>query len=145
MISVYYNNIVLKDCVVKRFQQTVMRDESNTDVMYSRFMVTVESTLVEAAYQDIPLGVDPAAPRNAFVSVPVQGDCVVDSMDQVARALSEARKDFWLICGGQTPGVDAEDREETLLIAAGALDVAGDTTIYRSQGLRAKAAQHGFR
>jgi hypothetical protein len=132
MISLYYNNIVLKDCVVKRFQQTVMRDESNTDVMYSRFMVTVESTLVEAAYQDVPLGVDPNAPRNAFISVPVQGDNVVDSMDQVARALSENRKDFWLICGGQTPGVDVEDREETLLIAAGALDVAGDPNIYRS-------------
>lgn len=94
MISIYYNGIVLKDCVVRRFQQQVMRDESNTDVMYSKFMVTVESTLVETTYQDVPLNVDPTAKANAFVSVPVQNQNAVESMDQVARALSENRKDF---------------------------------------------------
>ena len=132
MISIYYNGIVLKDCVVKRFQQTVVKDDSHTDVMFSRFMVTVESTLVESQYQDVPLNVDPTADANSFISVPVQNMNTVQSMDQVARKLSEARKDFWLVCGGQTPGIEAEDFEDTLLIAAGELEVAGDVTIYRS-------------
>ncbi|MCP4814248.1 MAG: hypothetical protein GY888_17200, partial [Planctomycetaceae bacterium] len=105
MISIYYNGIVLKDCVVKRFQQSVVKDESNTDVMYSRFLVTVESTLVESQYHDVPLNVDPLATANAFISVPVQSQNAVQSMDQVARQLSEARKDFWMVCGGQTPGL----------------------------------------
>jgi len=132
MISVYYNNIVLKDCIVKRFQQTVVRDESDTDVMYSRFIVTVEATLVESQYQDTPLGVDPNALPNSFVSVPVQGQDVVDGFDQVTRALSENRKDFWMTCGGQTPGVEAEDFEDTLLIAAGSdPGPGGDINIYR--------------
>lgn len=132
MISVYYNGIVLKDCVVKRFQQSVIKDDSHTDVMYSRFLVTVESTLVESTYQDVPLNIDPTATANAFISVPTQNNNTVQSMDQVARRLSEARKDFWLVCGGQTPGLEAEDFEDTLLIAAGELEVAGDVTIYRS-------------
>ena len=79
MISLYYNNIVLKDCVVKRFQQTVLRDESNTDVMYSRFMVTVESTLVEAAYQDVPLGVDDSGADGGEESEDDAGDAEDDS------------------------------------------------------------------
>ncbi len=132
MISIYYNGIVLKDCVVKRFQQSVVKDDSHTDVMYSRFVITVESTLVESQYQDVPLNVDPLAIANSFISVPAQNQNTVQSMDQVSRKLSEARKDFWMVCGGQTPGIEAEDFEDTLLIAAGELEIAGDPTIYRS-------------
>jgi hypothetical protein len=123
MISIYYNGIVLKDCVVKRFQQSVVKDDSHTDVMYSRFIVTVESTLVESQYQDVPLNVDPLATANSFISVPAQNQNTVQSMDQVSRKLSEARKDFWMVCGGQTPGIEAEDFEDTLLIAAGEPEV----------------------
>ena len=144
MISIYYNGIVLKDCVVRRFQQQVMRDESKTDVMYSKFMVTVESTLVETTYQDVPLNVDPNAKANAFVSVPVQNQNAVESMDQVARALSENRKDFWMVCGGQTPGVEAEEYEDTLLIAAGELNVAGDINIYRSPRFASQGSASRF-
>ena len=144
MISVYYNNIVLKDCIVKRFQQTIVRDESNTDVMYSKFIVTVESTLVESQYQDTPLSVDPNAQPNRFISVPTTGQNVVDSLDQVARALAENRKDFWMVCGGQTPGVDVEDYEDTMLIAAGQLDLAGDINIYRSPRFASQGSTSRF-
>lgn len=119
MISVYYNGIILKDCVVKRFQQEVVRDESNTDVMYSRFIVTVEATAVEAQYQDLNIG--DGYPRNTLIRTFNNNVSLVSALEEIHGRLSENRKDFWMILGGQTPGNDAYDREQTLLIASGTL------------------------
>jgi hypothetical protein len=119
MISVYYNGVILKDCVVRRFQQDVVRDESDTDVMYSKFIVTVEATAVEQYYQDINTG--DGYPRNTLIRTPNRQVNLVGALDQIARKLSENRKDFWMVLGGQTPGTDAYDREETMLIASGTM------------------------
>ncbi|MFZ9077520.1 MAG: hypothetical protein ACO23H_03230 [Alphaproteobacteria bacterium] len=127
MITVYYNGVALKDCVVKRFQQEIVHDSSNTDVMYSRFVVTVESTVVGFEMMDNPSFPDnfdgSGSPPNRFASVPriEPGDdySVANTFAEIGRRLGQARKDFWLVCGGQTPGNASQDYEETLLIAAG--------------------------
>lgn len=41
--TIFYGNLQLLNCKIKRFDQTVQFDESGSDAMFSRFTITVES------------------------------------------------------------------------------------------------------
>jgi len=121
MITIYYNGLALKDCVVTRFQQSAVRDASQTDVIFQQFVITVESTTVETAYQDPGIGTQYT--RNAFNYVPVgsQPQSLSTVLRELQDRLTQNRRDFWMVLGGQTPGDPAEDYEQTIIVAAGAL------------------------
>lgn len=122
MISVYYNGVILKDCVVRRFQQKVVKDESNTDVLYSEFIVTVESTAVQFNYRDL----GPQYNLNQFVSVSQEVSLATPSVPQhlndIQTRLHANRQDFHMIMGGNRTGNVNYDYEQPVLIAAGVLE-----------------------
>ena len=115
MISLHYNQVVLKDCRVERFEQEIVRDQSGTDRMYSRFTVTVSATLTDY------LGSNDNHPADHTIAPGVPARYVsdyttVERQRIIAQRLQEDCGDFWLVVGGQTLLVS---EEQTLLMAAG--------------------------
>lgn len=127
MITIYYNGLALKDCVVKRFQQEAVRDASQTDVIFQQFTITVESTTVEQGYMDLDIG--PQYGRNSFNFVPMGGSTgnpLANTLRQMQDLLTQNRRDFWMMLGGQTTGDPAEDYEKPIIVAAGSLTDSDD-------------------
>lgn len=100
MIIVYYNGVALKDCVVKRFQQEQVYDESRTNPRYDSFVITVECTLVEAAQQDAGIGSQYDENHFAYVPGPDYFYGNVGTYEQLRKRLIHPRGDFYLIFGG---------------------------------------------
>ncbi len=44
--DLYYNGVLLQDCQIREFVQDIEYDESGSDPLYSRFRISVSSTLV---------------------------------------------------------------------------------------------------
>lgn len=108
----YYNGVLLQDCETKEFIQEIEMDESDTDVMYSRFRITVVSRIVSIDDPDLTYEVDEfkQTQHDAAVKVPAPGpgkyeaaESKFEAIDQlrIAQArLQEPRKDFWLAVNG---------------------------------------------
>jgi len=117
MIELFYNGVVLRDCEIQSFDQTIIRDLSNTDNLYSRFVVTVASTLHHGLN----------APLNSIDPGPdSEGAIVYQTVlrhHQLELKLKRARQDFWLVVGGQSDDADtAPSRDLSILVAAGNID-----------------------
>lgn len=122
MTTIVYNGVALRDCETKLFEQDVQYDESNTDVMYSRFRIRVASHLV--SYQGATnnslgktqFGID------SFEGLYSKTTAAQRHHDIQAR-LSEARGDFWMLIDNmitqQDGGGAPETLDQPLLIAAG--------------------------
>jgi len=90
MTTVVYNGVVLRDCETKSFEQTITYDESNTDLIYSRFRIRVASTL---AATRIPksgtFGIQPPTLESI--------EHATERQKVIQRYLSEPRQDFWML------------------------------------------------
>lgn len=99
----YYNGVMLRDCELRSFEQSIERDQSGTDVLFNRFRITVASTLVSLHSTDpnaspqVPAG-DPIE-RQPLSTIALEdainGESVVDRLIEVRRRLHEPRRDFW--------------------------------------------------
>jgi hypothetical protein len=117
MTTLIYNNVVLRDCELLGFHQTLKYDESDTDVMYSVFRISVASSIVAVRNY--------SQPRDAFgVDTPL-GFTAPQKLHDVHARLSESRKDFWLLMDNCVDheldglGVTANVLDQPLLIATG--------------------------
>jgi hypothetical protein len=129
VIIVYYNGVALKDCVVKRFQQEQVYDESRTNPRYDSFVITVECTLVEAAQQDAGIGSQYDENHFAYVPGPDYFYGNVGTYEQLRKRLIHPRGDFYLIFGAQNfNGINATGRLPAL-IATGQETYGGSDTM----------------
>lgn len=117
MTTIVYNDVVLRDCELMGFEQQLEYDPSNTDVMFSRFRISVASSVVAVRHY--------AAPTQSFgVDTPFGHTSVQKAHDLHAR-LSEPRKDFWFLVDNCVDnerdglGVTANILDQPLLIATG--------------------------
>lgn len=121
MTTVIYNGVIMRDCETKTFSQSVEYDPSNTDQIYSKFTVSVASTLVATSYPRQSFGINPP-----WSGAPAE--TVAARAKQIFALLSEPRKDFWMLIEGQATHerldvVSAAGITEALLIAAGDLQL----------------------
>lgn len=86
MTTIIYNDVILRDCETKSFEQHIEYDESNTDLMFSRFKIRVASTLAATRY-----------PSQSFGIHPPSGDTATQRQKVIQQLLSEPRKDFWML------------------------------------------------
>jgi hypothetical protein len=86
MTTIVYNGVILRDCEMKSFEQIIENDSSGTDLMFSRFMVRVASTLVATSYPLQSFGIDTPT-----------GLTATQRAKDVHARLSEPRKDFWML------------------------------------------------
>lgn len=108
----FYNGVLLQDCETKEFVQQIEMDESDTDVMYSRFRITVVSRIVsiDDPSLDYLAGEQQQTQHPSAAKVPSPGpgkyegaSSRFEAVDQlrIAQArLQEPRKDFWLAVNG---------------------------------------------
>ncbi|QDV26354.1 hypothetical protein [Aureliella helgolandensis] len=139
----FYNGVLMRDCELIEFAQVVEYDESQTDPLYSRFRLTVASTLVSlhsvngGSSSPILMG-----DHQSTIGVPpVNNESVVDRLRFVHEKLSQPRGDFWyalnavsnkpLSAGPNAPAPDGQqnDSYRVVLAAAGIGDYSEvDTT-----------------
>lgn len=112
---VFYNGVLMRDCVLTEYDQTLEMDQSHTDVVFSRTKITVESMLVAICPDtDITLQVGPNGLHNSIVWLPTDpGSSLInlaaemdwflpDRVKRVQQMLEEPRKDFWMAVNGAT-------------------------------------------
>jgi len=130
VIALYYNGISLKDCVVKRFQQEKIYDESKTNPRYDRFIITVECTVVEKAQMDIGVGSQYGENHFAYVPDVIWEHGNGDVYRVLRSRLTQPRKDFYLVFGaqGDNAPIDVTGRY-TALVATGEDYVDGSDTM----------------
>jgi len=88
MTTVIYNDVILRHCETKSFEQTIVYDESRTDLMYSKFRIRVASTLAAVRSSGNSFGIAP--PTGS-------GTTATQRERTIQRLLSEPRKDFWML------------------------------------------------
>lgn len=120
--TLVYNGVALRDCETKAFEQTIQRDESNTDVLFSRFRIRVASHLV--SYQG---ATNNSLGKPQFGIDSLEGlyskTTAAQRLHDIQARLSENRGDFHFLVdhmitqedGGGAPKV----LDQPLLIAAG--------------------------
>lgn len=100
----FYGGVLLRDCETKNWVQDIIRDESGTDVLYSKVTLSVESTLVSLVEtgSSVPSASGINAPLST-IAVPNTGtENIVDRLKEVQWRLQQTRQDFWLAMNGVT-------------------------------------------
>lgn len=105
--QVYYNGIVMNDCETQSFEQAIEYDESNTDVLFSRFRIKVASTLVGYANPQHP----------STIETP-NGLSVAAKEWDIQSRLSENRKDFWMVLRGVAASEESASTLDYTLVGA---------------------------
>ncbi|MCC7334454.1 MAG: hypothetical protein IT422_05140 [Pirellulaceae bacterium] len=108
----FYNGVLMRDCEMIEFAQVIEYDESETDPLYSRFRLTVASTLISLHSTNpsdgppINLGDTSNALTRQHLSTialpAVTGETVVDRLQFIESRLQQPRKDFWLALNATT-------------------------------------------
>ncbi|MGV3486235.1 MAG: hypothetical protein ACO1RT_17585 [Planctomycetaceae bacterium] len=118
MTTVIYNGVILRDCETKSFNQTTEYDPSNTDMIHTKFRISVASTLVATSYPGtVSFGISP--PEDGSPS-----SAVTTRAKDIFSRLSEPRKDFHMLIEGsvsneKTGAGGAAGSTIALLIATG--------------------------
>lgn len=127
----FYNGVLLRDCEITQWKQEIVKDDSGTDVLYSKVRLTVESTLVSLVNQRYigskPIGLQA---HESTIAVPkVRNEDLVERLEEMQWRLQEHRKDFWLAFNGVTykpgssiqgtPSIDGSDSYRVVLAATG--------------------------
>ena len=119
MTILAYNGVVLNDCETKSFEQTIEYDESNTDVIFSRFRIRVASTAVVTNYPSRQFGVASVGTAST----------VAQRMHDVQNRLSECRGDFWFLVNDcavhENPEFSTSTLDQPVLIATGTIGSPG--------------------
>lgn len=117
--TLLYNGVLLRDCETKSFYQTIEYDPSGTDVMFSRFRIGVESTLiafVDGFQGEHPIQITSLSGRLAE-SAPAQ-------IRELYRRLQKSRGDFYFFIAdapspGSVVGTTLNDSPDMMVVAAG--------------------------
>jgi hypothetical protein len=143
---VFYNNVLMRDCELIEFDQLIENEKSGTDPKYSRFRITVASTLISLLSTDPeaapPSSLEQPAGHLSTVAIPHSGSfkwTLPDRIEVIQQRLQEHRKDFWFAINGATykPQVDPEqppidtpasNDQYRVLLAATGLDREGKAT-----------------
>lgn len=137
MTILAYNGVVLRDCETKSFEQTVVYDDSNTDVIFSRFKIRVASTVVSSMYPNTQFGI---------ASVDVTST-MAQRMHDVQNRLSESRGDFWFLVDHCTTlendPVNATILDQPMLIATGTIGTPGSKLRAHPFSVNAATAEYG--
>ena len=115
----YYNGILMRDCKIDEYVDSIEYDESGVDPLYSRIRITAVSSLVAITRYGIQsnpstvlsehpstIGIDtqyqtgPAAPDVDFTTA-------VGRLKLIEERLQQPRKDFWLAVHAATRNVPA--------------------------------------
>ena len=108
----FYNGVLLRDCEMKQWRQEILRDESGTDVLYSKVTLTVESTLIGLLdrYRRVEGMLVPngggQVPLSTIAIPSLENETIVDRWREIQWRLQETRKDFWLAVNGVTNAVN---------------------------------------
>lgn len=113
--TIFYNSVLMRDCELLEFEQVIERDKSGTDPLFSRFRITVASTLVSL------LSTNPEEPPPSSASgsidhlstigipdgvntsgVTATAWVIPDRIAIIQQKLQEFRGDFWLAIHGVT-------------------------------------------
>lgn len=93
--NVYYNGLELRNVITRTFEQTPVRDDSGTDIIYSKFAVEVQTVmnvdLLTAAVQS--LGILPE-------SASMDGSNTGSLLRSIERILGQDRKQFRYVMDG---------------------------------------------
>lgn len=117
--TVYYNGVKLRDCETRVFQQKIVRDDSGTDALFSRFRIRVTTLVYD--YSD-----EATADHQCTVEIggsTLSAGNIVVQQARLHALLSENRKPFYYYVQSGLPGPN-----KILLIATGA-DPTGSATI----------------
>jgi hypothetical protein len=108
----YYNGVLMRDCELLEWDQVIEKDESQTDYMFSRFRISVASTLVSLhstnPEDDPPLSIPDSgdylsAQHLSTIAIKgVDGESLIDRMQYVEQQLRYPRKDFWFALNATT-------------------------------------------
>lgn len=105
----FYNGVLMQDCETKEFVTTIETEESGTDLLHSRYRLTVSSMIVSIEPPSITDGPFPSSSHNSALRTPPLGiepeaaNAEAEAVDQLRIAearLREPRKDFWLAVHG---------------------------------------------
>lgn len=114
----FYNGVLMQDCEILGWEQRLETDPSNVDVMFTRYRITVASSLISK------LSTNPAdsfpESSNTGTGVPLASAICLSHDDQVdwllpdrlrnlREALESPRKDFWVAINGVTYNARATD------------------------------------
>lgn len=124
----YYNGVLLRDCHLNEWSQEIVKDDSGTDVFYSKVRLSVESTLYSLVNQRY-IGSKPtgSTAHESTIAVPhLASEDVVERLEELRWRLQEHRKDFWLALHGVTykkateaPSVAGGESYRVVLAATG--------------------------
>ena len=111
--TLFYNGVVMRDCETQSFEQSVEFDESNTDVLFSRFRIRVASTLTAVHYSGTPFGIDTTS-----------GLTAVQRMQDIQARLWVPREDFWFAVDGAVTDekLGGTPQNASLLTATGSVE-----------------------
>lgn len=98
----FYNGVLMRGCELKQWRQEIVRDDSGTDVLYSRVTLSIESTLISLMEPGKVAVGGIAAPLNTMAIPLVANENVVDRYAEIRWRLQETRKDFWLAINAAT-------------------------------------------
>ncbi len=132
MTTLIYNDVILRDCETKLFNQSIQMDPSGTDLMYSKFRIRVSSTVVATSYPNKSFGVSVSGEATPSANA-------IERVKIIHALLSEPRKDFWFIISNavnneQMP-VASKTRDEAYIVATGSPEGVMDYNPYSAQPL----------
>ena len=118
--ALIYNGVILNDCETQSYHQEVIQDESQSDVMFLKYSVSVVSTVVGFLDENQQTnGIQIQVPISQSSRV-VRGS-VAEQMAAAHQKLSEKGKDFWFIIR-DAPSDLVNTPANVLLIACGDTD-----------------------
>lgn len=114
--TIFYNGVLLQDCETLDFRQVVEYDrETGRDAMYSRFKITVASSVVSVASNN--MAANQQHPSTVLVRLEAGDDNpdtdqrAVDRLAIVRAKLQAPRKDFWMAVQGDNPAANPTTHE----------------------------------
>lgn len=93
--SVYYNGLELRNVITREFEQSPIRDESNTDILYTKFNIYVETVMNADLLTDAVINLGIVGEQS-----PISATSVGSLLANVAKILNQDRKPFRYVMDG---------------------------------------------
>jgi hypothetical protein len=107
----FYNGVIFRDCELLEWDQSIEMDESKTDLLYSKYRISVASMLVSILGDDgitIPNEYSAAVNQSTIGCSLISphengtGPTMVDRWNRIRHFLERPRQDFWFAVNGTT-------------------------------------------
>lgn len=124
--SLLYNGVLMRDCELLDFDQRIIYDESNTDVVYSKFSIRVASTLIglvqyAGTFKPTPADFNREHPSTVWILDDMSDQNMPSRLVEIQTRMQEDRKDFALSFGSNVfeDGRDPPNTYNSVLLASG--------------------------